>query len=90
MEYVSPFFLRTEGDAVSETPCSLVFKIPDNGQSPKSGDFECICHQLKALDSASLMRLNVAILVHRTKTCQIISVQRTHYGHWSKEIEKFR
>jgi hypothetical protein len=32
-----PTHLRTETDSVSETLCSLVFRIPHNGQSKKKG-----------------------------------------------------
>jgi hypothetical protein len=31
-----PSHLRPETDSVSETLCSLVFRIPDDGQSPKT------------------------------------------------------
>jgi hypothetical protein len=33
---VSPNHLRTETDAVSETLCFLIFRIPDDGQSPET------------------------------------------------------
>jgi hypothetical protein len=32
----SGIHLRTETDPVSETLCSLVFRIPDDGQNPKT------------------------------------------------------
>jgi hypothetical protein len=32
---ILPPHLRTETDPVSEMLCFLVFRIPDNGQSPK-------------------------------------------------------
>jgi hypothetical protein len=34
--------LRTETYPVSETLCSLVFRIPDDGQSPKTQQFRVL------------------------------------------------
>jgi hypothetical protein len=35
-ESATPLILKTETDPVSETLCSLIFRIPDDGQRPKT------------------------------------------------------
>jgi hypothetical protein len=53
---VSPSHLRMETDPVSETSCSLVSRIPDEGQSPQTQQFWVLYTIVRTLYRINLLK----------------------------------